>query len=61
MSLVMVSSYGGLSGDDDGTSSPVELPDPTSPEGKRAMAYNYLRMLLASYIGLTGSLVFKRS
>jgi hypothetical protein len=59
--LVMVSSYGGLSGDDDGTSSTVELPDPTSPEGKRAMAYNYLRMLLASYIGLTGSLFFKRA
>lgn len=62
--LVMVSGYGGRSGDDDGggiSSSTVELPDPTSPEGKRAMAYNYLRMLLASYIGLTGSLIFKRS
>ena len=58
--LVMVSSYGGVSGDDAGTSSTVELPDPTSPEGKRAMAYNYLRMLLASYLGLTGSLFFKR-
>jgi hypothetical protein len=62
--LVMVSGYGGGSGDEDGggiSSSTAELPDPTSPEGKRAMAYNYLRMLLASYIGLTGSLVFKRS
>lgn len=60
--LVMMSSYGGFSGgDDDGTSYTVELPDPTSPEGKRAMAYNYLRMLLASYIGVTGSLFFKRA
>jgi hypothetical protein len=61
--MVMVSGYGGRSGDGDGgvSSSTVELPDPTSPEGKRAMAYNYLRMLLASYLGLTGSLFLKRA
>ena len=62
--LVMMSGYGGLSGDEDGggiSSSTAKLPDPTSPEAKRAMAYNYLRMLLASYIVFTGSLVFKRS
>ena len=60
--LVIVVSYGGPSGDDDGgNSSTVVLPDPTSPEGKRAMAYSYLRILLASYLGLTGSLWFKRT
>jgi len=61
--LVIVSSYGGLTGDDDGgySSYKVDLPDPTTPEGKRSMAYNYLRMLLASYIGLSVSLFFKRA
>ena len=60
--LVIVVSYGGISGGNDGgNSSQVDLPDPTSPEGKRAMAYSYLRMLLASYLGMTGSLLFKRA
>src|SRR5262249_18139681 len=60
--LVIVVSYGAISGGDDGGNSPkVNLPDPTSPDGKRAWAYTYLRMLLASYLGLTGSLLFKRA
>ena len=60
--LVIVVSYGATSGNDaGGNSSKVHLPDPTSPEGKRSMAYGYLCMLLASYLGVTGSLLFKRA
>jgi len=66
--LVFVSAHGGFDSDDyydyavgENSSTNASLIDPKSPEGKRDMARNYLRLITAAYLGLLVGMMKLRS